>query len=337
MSETTKVINDIDKLFSETSINLSGQNVSAVELNDVLYSIEDSEARENIRTKTDQLQTKTDQLQTKADQLQTDINGIKELIPSQASSENKLADKEFVNSSVATNTAYFKGTFNSLAELEAVPDVTNNDYGFVKTLDAAGNVVYNRYKYNAESSEWVFEYPLNNSSFTAEQWSAINSGITSGKIAEIDEAISQIGSTNYKIFNYNGILLDSDISSITGYGGCTITTQNNIARIDFQLIIEAPSTAEKNFSYGINRDFLTETIGKQIKPIDGGELCFISSTQVDVSLNGYRGTFMALNKFWRPSRMYNISGDVGVWPDSKFTSTSGSKYRLIGTCYGIIE
>jgi len=43
----------------------------------------------------------------------------------------------FVNSSVATNTANFVGTYKSLAELQAVQNPTNNDYGFVSTVDSA--------------------------------------------------------------------------------------------------------------------------------------------------------------------------------------------------------
>lgn len=43
----------------------------------------------------------------------------------------------FVNSSVSTNTANFVGTYKSLAELEAVQNPTNNDYGFVSSVDSA--------------------------------------------------------------------------------------------------------------------------------------------------------------------------------------------------------
>lgn len=110
----------------------------------------------------------------------TDINGK---IPAQASTSNQLADKSFVNSSIATNTANFIGTFNSVAELEAYSGtVTNNDYAFVIGTDLAGNTTYNRYKYNANTQQWIYEYTLNNSSFTAAQWASINSGVTTGDV-----------------------------------------------------------------------------------------------------------------------------------------------------------
>lgn len=95
-----------------------------------------------------------------------------------------LASKEFVNSSVATNTANFINTFNSVEELEAYTGtLTNNDYAFVIATDDDGNTIYKRYKYNANNEEWQFEYILNNSSFTAEQWATIQSGITAESLA----------------------------------------------------------------------------------------------------------------------------------------------------------
>ena len=107
---------------------------------------------------------------------------VEEKIPSQASSTNQLADKDFVNSSISTATATFKGTFNSVAELEQVT-ADANDYAFVISTDSAGNTVYNRYKYS--NGSWLFEYALNNSSFTAAQWAAINSAITSGDVQKL--------------------------------------------------------------------------------------------------------------------------------------------------------
>lgn len=98
--------------------------------------------------------------------------------------------RDFVNSSIGTNTAYYISDdgepFSSLETLEAYSGpLTNNDYAFVVGTDEAGNTTYTRYKYNAEEEEWAEEYVLNNSSFTAEQWAAINSGITSGDVTYI--------------------------------------------------------------------------------------------------------------------------------------------------------
>ena len=125
---------------------------------------------------------------------------IPELIPAQASPTNQLADKAFVNSSIATSTATFCGTSDATNQvefvewLEAISTANDNDYVFWQTEDGEGNTVYKRYKYvsdpnglgeEALAGHWLFEYDLNNSSFTAVQWAAINSGITSGDVTKL--------------------------------------------------------------------------------------------------------------------------------------------------------
>ena len=116
-------------------------------------------------------------------EIEAEIDAIEAKIPNAASASNQLADKAFVNSSIATNTATFKGTFNSLAELQAVTGATNNDYGFVIEYDAQGNEYYDRYKYNGLA--WVFEYKIESTPFTSDQWAAIQSGITSGDVTKL--------------------------------------------------------------------------------------------------------------------------------------------------------
>lgn len=118
------------------------------------------------------------------------IVDIAQVIPEQASESNQLADKNFVNSSVATNTANYISDngqpFQSLEHLEAYEGIlTNNDYAFIVGADSAGNTTYSRYKYKASTHQWALEYILNNSSFTAEQWESISSGITSGLVAKL--------------------------------------------------------------------------------------------------------------------------------------------------------
>lgn len=127
-------------------------------------------------------------------------------------SNNPVTTEEFVNSSVATNTANFKGSFSitgtgtdglglpsdaTATQIATALDTkigsvaTNNDYAFAY-LDAgsAGGVAkYDRYKYSGtygSGGAWGFEYTLNNSSFTSQQWDAINSTITAAKVTTYD-------------------------------------------------------------------------------------------------------------------------------------------------------
>ena len=110
--------------------------------------------------------------------------------------QSNYATKTFVNSSIATNTANFYGTFDSVAELNAYSaPKTNNDYAYVIIYDPVEPTEvkqYDRYKYVASSEQWVYEYTLNNSSFTQAQWDAINSGLTSGDLAQIKGSIEYL-------------------------------------------------------------------------------------------------------------------------------------------------
>ena len=120
---------------------------------------------------------------------------------------------EFVNSSIATNTANYISNngepFTSVEQLEAYTGpVTNNDYAFVTGIDPEGNTYYDRYKATVNDSTvtWALEYRLNNSSFTAAQWSAINSGITSALVAKIHEHSNKDvldGITSDNVSNWN--------------------------------------------------------------------------------------------------------------------------------------
>lgn len=104
----------------------------------------------------------------------------------------------FVNSSVATNTANFIGTFNSVQELEAYSGtVTNNDYAFVVGTDSAGNTKYDRYKYSSATTAWTFEYTLNNSSFTSTEWATIQSGMTSADKTKLDTVQTGANKTEF--------------------------------------------------------------------------------------------------------------------------------------------
>ena len=121
---------------------------------------------------------------------------------------------EFVNSSIATNTANYISNngepFTSVEQLEAYTGtVTNNDYAFVTGTDSEGNTYYDRYKATVSGSTvtWALEYRLNNSSFTAAQWSAINSGITSVLVAKIhDHSNKDVldGITSDKVNSWDG-------------------------------------------------------------------------------------------------------------------------------------
>ena len=140
------------------------------------------------------------------------INTINSKIPSQASSTNQLADKEFVNSSIANNAATFQGTFESVNDLPTT-NVKNNDYAFIVSVTSEGNPEYKRYKYNG--TQWIEEFTLNNSSFTANQWAAINSGITDTWINDTNEKLENITSTTIIEITWSDLKAKRDAGELT--------------------------------------------------------------------------------------------------------------------------
>lgn len=123
-----------------------------------------------------------DSAKTNADATKALYDELKEYIPAEAGSSNKLADKQFVQNIVATNTAYFIGTFGSLDELKAYTgEKSNNDFAYVKVMQTPATTFvdhYDRYRYRANGNVWVYEYSIDNPTFSAEQWDILNNGAT---------------------------------------------------------------------------------------------------------------------------------------------------------------
>ena len=159
----------------------------------------------------------------------TRASSIEALIPAEATTGNQLADKAFVNSSIGTSTSNYISNngqpFTSYADLVAYTGtVTNNDYAFV-TGEESGNAYYDRYKASVSGNvvTWAKEYRLNNSSFTAEQWAAINSGITDtlvGKITANETAISTEASRAASV----------EASLVTAVGGASGDVASEVTR-----------------------------------------------------------------------------------------------------------
>lgn len=174
------------------------------------------------------------------------ISAIEAKIPTQATATNQLADKEFVNSSIATATATFRGTYNLISDLKLTLSATheqvatalktkittadNEDYSYVQIPTSATTPTtiasVDRYKYNGTA--WAYEYTLNNSGFTATQWAAINSGITETKVNNIVEKSRTIAT----------LTLDADITktqllnALNIADGAEVNVQSNWGQTD---------------------------------------------------------------------------------------------------------
>lgn len=138
------------------------------------------------------------------------IGNVETLVPTQASEQNQLADKSFVNSSVQTATANFRGnwaTWNDVptsandypADYAGDKTPTVNDYlvvqdasGYVgsQTLDGTWRFKYSGTWATNGKAGWLPEYQVNETPMTAAQLAAINSNITASKVAFYDSSLS---------------------------------------------------------------------------------------------------------------------------------------------------
>lgn len=140
------------------------------------------------------------------------INTIDSKIPTQASSTNQLADKDFVNSSLNSITAFYitsntdgdpfptksallnATTYYSGGQVR-VP--TRNDYAIVLEDESEDNATTRYIYYN----QWEYQYTVNETALTANQLSAINSGITSTLVGKISSNEQMINSLSEQVAN----------------------------------------------------------------------------------------------------------------------------------------
>lgn len=257
---TTETSKEDDELLGR--VTTAVQNVSAVELNGVNYPIKDENTYD--KNTIDSKLEEAGKVKT-VDYIAPDDNGnialgitsIKDLIPPQASETNKLADKNFVNSSIQTNTANFRGNW---ATWEAVPTEaseyppdytgnttpTENDYMVVQNASSYGQAYEGtwRFKYSGNWAEvgkngWHHEYQVNGTPLTAEQLATLNSGLTAtsyGGTSNKATSVVDYGDTNKSIkIGYAGNGLET-VTHLAGYGleGTTVTikdiTLNNVKK-----------------------------------------------------------------------------------------------------------
>lgn len=165
--------------------------------------------------------------------IKSDIENIEKLIPTQATEQNKLADKDFVNSTVASSAANFRGLWNSWADVPTNADdypedyignkkPTHNDY--LTVIDASDYTGLEAQQYRfyyvgewdvAGKSGWMPQYKIG-VNFTAAQQAAIDSNITAAKVAEIDAKQNILTAGNGITINNDVISAEMDIVNVTG-------------------------------------------------------------------------------------------------------------------------
>ena len=212
----------IDDLETETQNRIDGDNTLLEKINTETQSRTEADnlLRENLNS---EIQERTDQDELFEINLNNEIynrslfdtnlsnriDSINNLIPNQASSSNQLADKSFVNSTVQTNTANFRGNWDDWADVPSNSEDYPQDYSgnttptvndYLVVQDASDYTLETlsgtwRFKYTGDwetdgKNGWIAEYQVNEEPFTSEQLYAINSGITSDKVSSYDSHLT---------------------------------------------------------------------------------------------------------------------------------------------------
>lgn len=203
----------------------------------------DNSLSNDIRTEATIRQNADDLLASDISNALPRITSIEDKIPSQASSSNQLADKSFVNSSIQTNTANFRGNWNTWSDVPSdnvdlypqdyagsrIPTV--NDYLVVENAsDYTANTLSGtwRFKYGGVwetdgKNGWIPEYQVNEEPLTSEQVYAINSGITSDKVSSYDAHLIDTSNPHSVTKSQVGLgdVINSGDSAIPIEGGTT--------------------------------------------------------------------------------------------------------------------
>ena len=223
--------------------------------------------------------------------IQEQVNGIEAKIPSAATSENQLADKAFVNSSINNYAAFYLtknvngDAFGGYAELTSATKFyyagvektpTKNDYLVVledetKTT-ALGINPTTRYTYQGEwpTGQFEFQYVVNNTSLTQEQIDAINSGITKSIVDS--RVIPSDEFPGYAIYAVNAnYATQSDTANTANYAQMadtanTATTANTADTANTATTAEAALSANTALSanYAQNAEFANDSMYTQI-------------------------------------------------------------------------
>lgn len=204
ISEEQNKSQELEGTVEELTANIQQESQDRAAAIEIL-SQETQEAIQNVINTTNEINTnlageieREQERATLAEQtLAQDISEIQEKIPVEASTNNQLADKEFVENAIAISVSNYRGSKNLVTDLYLTISAThqdiiealeiafsdtidNNDYCFVEipTTDNNPNQIAITEKYKFKENNWEFEYPLNTSKLTSTQWKALNSEIT---------------------------------------------------------------------------------------------------------------------------------------------------------------
>ena len=236
LTATITELNYTDGLTSNIQTQLDGKQQTITSSNKLLSDlVDDTNQTHKFATSTQLTQINTNK---------NDITTINGKIPSAASTSNQLADKQYVDNAVQTNSAHFRGNW---ATWSAVPTgssgypadddgnktPTVNDYMVVQdasdytgeTLDGAWQFTYTGTWSTNGKSGWLPRFQINEDPLTPSQQAALDSGITSALVTQIGTNQSNISSLQTAVAGKQDTISDlSTIRSNASNGQSAYTT-----------------------------------------------------------------------------------------------------------------
>lgn len=195
---------------------------------------------------------------------QGEIDDIEALIPAQATTQNQLADKSFVNATVATNSANFRGNWATWAYVPTDGNLypedyvgnrtpTNNDYmvvddaiGYGSEYDGSWRFIYIGTWATDGKNGWNPVYRIG-TAFTQEQQAAIDSGITANMV---DNYVNP-NSTAATAYNARITAVETDKRDIINSANKVYATDANGANKN-DLVYDKTATADTIAQRGTN-------------------------------------------------------------------------------------
>lgn len=185
---------------------------------------------------------------------QTNINTINGKIPTAATSSNQLADKQYVDNAIQTNSAHFRGNW---ATWSAVPTnaaeypedddgnktPTTNDYMVVQdasgytgeTLEGAWQFTYTGVWATNGKSGWLPRFQINENPLTPAQQAALDSGITISLVGQITTNQTNISSLQTAISTKADAFAVTNPALTVSGGVCSWAITNSIGTKNVQV------------------------------------------------------------------------------------------------------
>lgn len=143
--------------------------------------------------------------------------------------------------------------------------------------------------------------------------------------------------TTVEIYQASGYVVSGG-NGLAGYGTATVCLMGDKARLDFAFKVTQGGSG--GFAWGINSvrlNTINPNIPSTITPLDSpcGTCTYYRGGSVDGNLTGFGGTVNAVSGYpqlWGFGRIYNSSGENGVWGEDSIPSDT----YIVGTAYGKI-